>query len=284
MSYTGNSKEAIEQLAGVDVVITNLQNDLTSETNNRVNDVSGLRTDLTTESNSRVSDVASLRSDLNSEINNRANEVSTVQNNLNVEVASRNALTTGLRIDLNSEINNRETQDIVLSDKIDTREAFIFNAMNNAVSNINASIATEQNARETADTNLNNSLTTLSNLHEALSAQEQSRYISTTGRLDALESGLTEQVNLMISNNALDVVQSNLITQYAESLGAADSVIYERIAEKSGLIAVNAFRSKFNSYLNDWFGAYTLNINNVAKTAADYQIPAEVSVNQNPNL
>ena len=36
MSYTGNSKEAIVQLAGVDVVITNLQSDLTSEISSRL--------------------------------------------------------------------------------------------------------------------------------------------------------------------------------------------------------------------------------------------------------
>ena len=117
-----------------------------------------------------------------------------------------------------------------------------------------------------------------------LTTTTNSLFVTSYNRLTSLETGLTAQVNAMISNNALDVFQSNLISQYAASLSVADSVIYERLAEKSGLIAVNAFRTKFNSYLNDWFGAYTLNINNVAKTAADNQIPAEVKVNQDPNL
>jgi hypothetical protein len=114
--------------------------------------------------------------------------------------------------------------------------------------------------------------------------QEQSRYVSTNGRLNALESGLATQVQAMIDNNALDVVQSNLINQYALSLGQADSVIYERIAEKASILSNNAFRDKFNTYLHDWFEAYTLNINSVAKSAADYQIAAEVGVNSNPAL
>ena len=212
MSYTGNSKEAIAQLAGVDVVITNLQNDLTSETN------------------SRIDAVASLRDDLNSEVGSRQAQGTDIYN----LIAAREAYLVSADGVLNARIS---TEKAVLEGKIDD----------------------EKNSRRAGDSILNE-------------------------RLNSLETGLTAQVNEMISNNALDVVQSNLISQYAASLSEADSVIYERIAEKSGLIAVNAFRTKFNSYLNDWFGAYTLNINNVAKTAADYQIPAEVSVNQNPNL
>jgi hypothetical protein len=42
--------------------------------------------------------------------------------------------------------------------------------------------------------------------------------------------------------------------------------------------------SIFYTTCSNWFGAYTLNINNVAKTAADYQISSEVSVNQDPAL
>ena len=216
MSYTGNSKEAIQQLAGVDVVITNLQSDLTSETN------------------SRIDAVASLRDDLN------------------------------------SEVGNREAQSAVLNMIIISKEMSIYNY-------VASELANESNTRMTGDATIQDSL-------NGLSISTDSRFVAASNRLTTLETGLTAQVNEMISNNALDVVQSNLISQYAASLSEADSVIYERIAEKSGLIAVNAFRTKFNSYLNDWFGAYTLNINNVAKTAADYQIPAEVSVNQNPNL
>ena len=216
MSYTGNSKEAIQQLAGVDVVITNLQNDLTSETNSRIDAVSSLRDDL------------------------------------------------------NSEVGNREAQSAVLNMIIVSKEMSIYNY-------VASELANESNTRMTGDATIQDSL-------NSLSISTDSRFVTASNRLTTLETGLTAQVNEMISNNALDVVQSNLISQYAASLSEADSVIYERIAEKSGLIAVNAFRTKFNSYLNDWFGAYTLNINNVAKTAADYQIPAEVSVNQNPNL
>jgi hypothetical protein len=80
----------------------------------------------------------------------------------------------------------------------------------------------------------------------------------------------------MVADNALDAVQSSLITQYAEGLEQADSVIYQRIAEKSGLIAVNAFRDKFNLYLHDWFEALMLmmllNLLLIIKYLPNYQL------------
>ena len=186
------------------------------------------------------------------------------------QLAEVDADISSLQSDLTSKISNREAQDGVLNVKID--------AVNNGLFNyIHTKHDEEQNARISAYNLIKVNLT-------ALTTTTDSRFVTASGRLTTLETGLTAQANAMICNNALDVVQSNLISQYAPSLSEADSVIYERIAEKSGLLAVNAFRTKFNSYLNDWFGAYTLNINNVAKTAADYQIPAEVSVNQDPNL
>jgi hypothetical protein len=263
MSYTGNSKEAIQQLAGVDVVITNLQNDLTSETNSRIDAVASLRDDLNSEVGSRQAQGTDI-------YNLVAASEAYFSNALNTEQIARAAEDTNLSNRITSEISNRETQDAVLNTKINNVQSSLYNEFMSELAN-------EANTRIAADNLIKADLT-------ALTISTDSRFVTASNRLTTLETGLTAQVNEMISNNALDVVQSNLISQYAASLSEADSVIYERIAEKSGLIAVNAFRTKFNSYLNDWFGAYTLNINNVPKTAADYQIPGEVSVNQDPNL
>jgi hypothetical protein len=41
-----------------------------------------------------------------------------------------------------------------------------------------------------------------------------------------LESGLEEKVNAMIENNAIDVLQSNSINQYATSLRWTESAMY----------------------------------------------------------
>ena len=252
MSYTGNSKEAIVQLAGVDVVISNLQSNLTSEISNRIAQDNVL--------NGKIDDVN----------NGLFNYIHTKHDQQEAAFIDADTLiktdVSNLQSNSTSETNSRVAEDTNLSDRI----TGLFNYIHTKHDQQEAAFIAADNLIK-ADLN-------------ALTTTTNSLFVTASNRLTSLETGLTAQVNEMISNNALDVVQSNLISQYAASLSEADSVIYERIAEKSGLIAVNAFRTKFNSYLNDWFGAYTLNINNVAKTAADYQIPAEVSVNQNPNL
>ena len=256
MSYTGNSKEAIVQLAGVDVVISNLQSDLTSEISNRVAQDGVL--------NGKIDDVNNgLFNYIHSKHDQQEAVFMAADTLIKTDVSN-------LQSGLSSEISNRTAQDGVLNAKIDD--------VNNGLFNYISSMHDQQQTAFMAADNLIKADIT------ALTTSTTNLLAAASTRLTTLETGLTAQVNEMISNNALDVVQSNLISQYAASLSEADSVIYERIAEKSGLIAVNAFRTKFNSYLNDWFGAYTLNINNVAKTAADYQIPAKVSVNQDPNL
>ena len=97
MSYTGNSKEAIQQLAGVDVVITNLQSDLTSETNIRIDAVASLRDDLNIEVGNRKTQdsvlnslidntLSTLYAELYSAMDNEANKRITADNLIKADI------------------------------------------------------------------------------------------------------------------------------------------------------------------------------------------------------
>ena len=82
MSYTGNSKEAIVQLAGVDVVISNLQSDLTSEISNRVAQDGVLNARISTEKavlEGKIDDEKNSRRAGDSSLNERLNWVRMVE-------------------------------------------------------------------------------------------------------------------------------------------------------------------------------------------------------------
>ena len=190
---------------------------------------------------------------------------------LNARISTEKAFLEGKVAD---EATARVAGDAVLDAKIDARELSLLNLFTSELAN-------EANARMTGDATIQDSL-------NALSISTDTRFLSATGRLTTLESGLTAQVNAMIANNALDAVQSALITQHATELGTSNSVIYERIAEKASLLVNNEFKAKFNSYLTDFFANYTLYSGpsgaRVEKGASDYSVSAEVPVNNNPAL
>jgi len=276
-----------------------LRTDLNAEITLRDSLTTGLRTDLTAEGISRANADALLRTDLNSEIATRTSADALLRTDLNSEIATRifedgvlnSRITTEksfLMDRIADEATARIAEDDALDAKIDAREAYIVNAMNTAVASLTLADSNEATARASADTTLSNRITTLDGQVQAGFTQEQSRYVSTNSRLNALESGLASQVQAMIDNNALDVVQSNLITQYANSLGQADSVIYTKIAEKASLIMNNTFKSKFNEYINDFFDNYTMKSGpsgaRINKYASDYLVSQEVSVNDDPTI
>jgi len=190
---------------------------------------------------------------------------------LNARISTEKAFLEGKVAD---EATARVSADGVLNAKIDAREASLLNY-------INTKHDEEKNARISADNLIKADLT-------ALTTSTDTRFLSATGRLTTLESGLASQVNAMIANNALDAVQSALITQHATELGTSNSVIYERIAEKASLLVNNEFKAKFNSYLTDFFANYTIMAGpsgaRVEKTASDYSVSPEVPVNNDPTL
>ena len=165
MSYTGNSKEAIAQLAGVDVVITNLQSDLTSETNSRIDAVASLRDDLNSEVGSRQAQGTDIS-------NLVAASEAYFSNALNTEQIGRAAEDTNLSNRITSEISNRETQDAVLNTKINNVQSSLYNEFMSELAN-------EANTRIAADNLIKADLT-------ALTTSTDSQFVTASNRLTSL--------------------------------------------------------------------------------------------------
>jgi hypothetical protein len=263
MSYSGNSKEQ--------VVLNNATNDQFTTLNNRISDEkSFLINVISTETNSRIAGDNAVIALVNTEVSNRQDAVS-------------------------GEANLRTAGDALLDSKILDTKAFILNVINSEsvartagdVANtalVNAEVLNRENAVSAEATARSNADTQI----YAKIADEKSFMLtlnsSVSNRVTNLETGLTEQIATQLSGQTYDAAQRALIQQAVESLGDADSVIYQKIAQKASLLVNNQFKTLFNLFIQDFFNSYSLGAGGVAFNASRYEVSSESPVNEDPNL